>query len=63
MPGAAFGAGRGAAYVALSSGPRDTPQRVLVTPTRSLSVPQHKLLPHTQQTASPVPLRLSAEED
>lgn len=55
MPGAVFGAGRGAAYVALSSGPRDAPQRVLVTPTRSASVPQHKLLPHTQQTAPPVP--------
>lgn len=53
MPGAMFGAGRGAAYVALSSGPRDTPQRVLMTPTQRVFVPQLKSLPHTQQIPPP----------
>lgn len=55
MPGAMFGAGRGATYVALSSGPRDTPQRVLMTPTQRVFVPQLKSLPHTQQIPPPGP--------
>lgn len=50
-----FGAGRGAAYVALSSGPRDTPQHVLMTPTQRVFVPQLKSLPHTQQIPPPGP--------
>lgn len=49
MPGAVFGAGTGAAYAALSSGPRDTPQRVLMTPTQRVFVPQLKSLPHSRQ--------------
>lgn len=53
MPGAMFGAGTGAAYAALSSGPRDTPQRVLMTPTQRDFVPQLKSLPHTQQIPPP----------
>lgn len=55
MPGDMFGAGRGATYVALSSGPRDTPQRVLMTPTQRVFVPQLKSLPHTQQIPPPGP--------